>query len=87
MSRAVRTDTVRATEGRSLPKSITRDCPKAACVPVADTPIGRILATLRASAPGVPALIEYDYVGLHASVDELKACMAYCRRAMATTPR
>ena len=31
---------------------------------------------------GLPALIEYDYVGLRSSVDELKASLAYCRAAV-----
>ena len=50
-----------------------------------DTPIGSVLAILRTSAPAIPALIEYDYVGLRSSVDELKASVAFCRKAMATT--
>lgn len=52
-----------------------------------DTPIGDVLAVLGGSASGIPAAIEYDYVGLHSSVDELKASLAYCRAAMASTSR
>jgi sugar phosphate isomerase/epimerase len=50
-----------------------------------DTPIPRVLAALQAASSRIPALIEYDYVGLRSSVEELKASMAYCRAAMATT--
>jgi sugar phosphate isomerase/epimerase len=46
-----------------------------------DTPIGEVLAVLGTSAPGIPAVIEYDYVGLHSSVEELRASIAYCRAA------
>jgi sugar phosphate isomerase/epimerase len=44
-----------------------------------DTPIRPVLTALHSSAPVVPALIEYDYVGLRSSVDELKASLEYCR--------
>ncbi|MEP6918481.1 MAG: hypothetical protein ABJC89_22765 [Acidobacteriota bacterium] len=44
-----------------------------------DTPIREVLAVLDASAPAIPALIEYDYVGLRSPVEELRASMAYCR--------
>ena len=43
-----------------------------------DTPIRSVLAALQSSAPAIPALIEYDYVGLRSPVDELKASLAYC---------
>lgn len=49
-----------------------------------DTPIRNVLAALQSSAPAIPAVIEYDYVGLRSSVDELKASLAYCRAVMAT---
>jgi L-ribulose-5-phosphate 3-epimerase UlaE len=52
-----------------------------------DTPIGAVLSLLGTSAPAIPALVEYDYVGLRSSVDELKACVAYCRTAMSTSAR
>src|SRR5207245_3505824 len=44
-----------------------------------DTPIRQVLSVLGTSASRIPAAIEYDYVGLHSSVDELKASLAYCR--------
>ncbi|HEX9369090.1 MAG TPA: hypothetical protein VF921_20840 [Vicinamibacterales bacterium] len=50
-----------------------------------DTPIKQVLSALATSAPGISAAIEYDYVGLRSSVDELRACVAYCRAAMAAT--
>jgi sugar phosphate isomerase/epimerase len=49
-----------------------------------DTPIRNVLAALQTSAPAIPALIEYDYVGLRSSVDELKASLAYCRAPVST---
>jgi len=42
---------------------------------------------LATSAPAVPALIDYDYVGLRPAVEELKACLTYCRAALATSSR
>ena len=50
-----------------------------------DTPIKQVLSVLAASPSGIPAAIEYDYVGLHSSVDELQASVAYCRSALMTT--
>jgi sugar phosphate isomerase/epimerase len=52
-----------------------------------DTPIKKVLTVLETSAPGIPALVEYDYGGLRSSVDELKACLSYCRTATAVTSR
>jgi hypothetical protein len=52
-----------------------------------DTPIRDVLAVLGASASSRPGLIDYDYVGLRSSVDELRASVAYCRAAMATASR
>jgi hypothetical protein len=43
--------------------------------------------TMAASAPGIPAVIEYNYVGLRSSVDELKASVAFCRAAMTSASR
>jgi hypothetical protein len=40
---------------------------------------------LASSAPAVPIVIEYDYVGLRSPVDELKAAMAFCRAATTAT--
>jgi hypothetical protein len=50
-----------------------------------DTPIRRVLAVLQGPASGIPAVIEYDYVGLRSSVDELTASIAYCRAATGMT--
>jgi sugar phosphate isomerase/epimerase len=47
-----------------------------------DTPIKKVLSALATSAPAVPALIEYDYVGLRSPVEELKVCLTYCRAAL-----
>ncbi len=44
-----------------------------------DTPIRHVLAAIGASASRLPAVVEYDYVGLRSSVDELRASVAYCR--------
>jgi sugar phosphate isomerase/epimerase len=52
-----------------------------------DTPIREVFGVLASPAPGIPALVEYDYVGLRSSVDELKACLAYCRTAVTTSSR
>ena len=49
-----------------------------------DTPIRNVLAALQSSTPAIPAMIEYDYVGLRSSVDELKASLAYCRGLVST---
>ena len=49
-----------------------------------DTPIGAVLAALRGSAPAIPAVVEYDYVGLRSTVDEVKACVQYCRASLGT---
>src|SRR5262245_30565984 len=46
-----------------------------------DTPIREVLAALAESEPPVPALVEYDYVGLRTAVDEVKASLAYLRDA------
>ena len=52
-----------------------------------DTPINKVLGALAASAPAVPALIDYDYVGLRSAAEELKACLTYCRAALTTSSR
>ena len=49
-----------------------------------DTPIRSVLA-LAGSQPAIPVVVEYDYVGLRSSVEELKASVAFCRAAMSTT--
>ena len=50
-----------------------------------DTPIRAVLSTLRGGGSEIPALVEYDYLGLRSPVDELKASLEYCRAAFATT--
>ena len=50
-----------------------------------DTPINKVLSVLAGSTSAMPALIDYDYVGLRSAVDELKACLTYCRAALATS--
>ena len=49
-----------------------------------DTPIKGVLDVLKESASSTPALIEYDYVGLRSSVDEVTASLAYVRQALGT---
>ena len=49
-----------------------------------DTPIRKVLDVLKASAPTIPALVEYDYVGLRSPVEELKASLAYVTSQMRT---
>lgn len=43
-----------------------------------DTPIRAVLRVLE-SSPSVPALIEYDYLGLRSAVDEVRLCLNYVR--------
>ena len=50
-----------------------------------DTPIRKVMDVLKASAPTIPALVEYDYVGLRSSVEELRASLAYVTSQMRTT--
>ena len=45
-----------------------------------DTPIAAVLNVLKTSAPSIPAIVEYDYVGLHSSVDEVAASIAYLQK-------
>jgi sugar phosphate isomerase/epimerase len=47
-----------------------------------DTPIAAVLDVLKTSASSIPAVVEYDYVGLHSSVDEVAASVAYVTRAL-----
>jgi sugar phosphate isomerase/epimerase len=46
-----------------------------------DTPIANVLGLLKASPSVVPAFSDYDYLGLHSSVDEVKASLAYLAQA------
>ena len=43
-----------------------------------DTPIKAVLRQLE-SSPSIPALIEYDYLGLRSTVDEVRTCLDYVR--------
>jgi sugar phosphate isomerase/epimerase len=47
-----------------------------------DTPIRGVLDALKPSTPAIPALVEYDYVGLRSSVEELRASVAYVTAQM-----
>jgi sugar phosphate isomerase/epimerase len=47
-----------------------------------DTPIARVLRGLETSRSSIPALVEYDYVGLRSTVEELTASLAYMKRAL-----
>jgi sugar phosphate isomerase/epimerase len=42
-----------------------------------DTPIAGVLGALKASGSAIPAIVEYDYVGLHSSVEEVTASLAF----------
>lgn len=46
-----------------------------------DTPIKAVLDFLRDAASSIPALVEYDYVGLRSPVEEVTACMDYLMHA------
>jgi hypothetical protein len=48
-----------------------------------DTPINAVLDFIRDSASSIPALVEYDYVGLRSPVEEVTACMDYLMHARA----
>jgi sugar phosphate isomerase/epimerase len=52
-----------------------------------DTPIKQVVSVLGTGPSGIPAAIEYDYVGLRSPVDEVRAALAYCRAAMTTSSR
>jgi hypothetical protein len=42
-----------------------------------DTPIGRVVSLMRTTMPAVPVLVDYDYIGLRAAVDEVAASLNY----------
>jgi sugar phosphate isomerase/epimerase len=42
-----------------------------------DTPINGVLDFLRDTPSSIPAMVEYDYVGLRSPVEEVAACMDY----------
>lgn len=45
-----------------------------------DTPIKAVLKVLEGATPSIPALVEYDYVGLRSPVNEVTAALAYVAR-------
>ncbi len=47
-----------------------------------DTPIAAILGVLDTSPTSIPALVEYDYVGLRSTTDEVAASLAYLKNAL-----
>jgi hypothetical protein len=47
-----------------------------------DTPIRGVLDVLKKSAFPIPALAEYDYVGLHSPTEEVAACLAYLAKGI-----
>ena len=47
-----------------------------------DTPIRGVLDALTRSAFPIPALAEYDYVGLHSPTEEVAACLAYLAKGI-----
>jgi sugar phosphate isomerase/epimerase len=47
-----------------------------------DTPIAAVLQRLSHAERPIPAIVEYDYVGLHSSVDEVATSLAYVTRAV-----
>jgi len=42
-----------------------------------DTPIAGVLDVLKTAASPIPALVEYDYLGLRSPIDETRAALAY----------
>ncbi len=46
-----------------------------------DTPIRAVAALLKTITPSVPALIDYDYIGLRPAVDEVAALLNYVQAA------
>ncbi len=47
-----------------------------------DTPIAAVLAVLETSRSAIPALVEYDYVGLRPTIDEIASSIAYLKNAV-----
>jgi sugar phosphate isomerase/epimerase len=45
-----------------------------------DTPLAAVVGVLKSSSPLIPAMVEYDYVGLRPAVDEVNASMRYLTR-------
>lgn len=47
-----------------------------------DTPIPGVIDLLKRSTFPIPAVVEYDYVGLHSPTEEVAACLAYVGKAL-----
>jgi sugar phosphate isomerase/epimerase len=47
-----------------------------------DTPIPAVLERMKASTLEIPGVVEYDYVGLHSSVEEVTAALRYVTHAV-----
>jgi len=47
-----------------------------------DTPIQPVLALLKRNKYGIPAFVEYEYIGLGTPRDEVKKCMTFVRSAL-----
>jgi hypothetical protein len=47
-----------------------------------DTPIAKVLSLLKAKRFAMPALVEYEYIGLGTPQVEVKKCLAYVRAAL-----
>jgi hypothetical protein len=48
-----------------------------------DTPIAAVVNRLQTSASSIPAMVEYDYLGLRPAVDEVTASLAFVAHALA----
>jgi sugar phosphate isomerase/epimerase len=48
-----------------------------------DTPIKQVLALLKEKKFPIRAFVEYEYVGIRTSPEEVKRCMEYMRAALA----
>ena len=47
-----------------------------------DTPISGVLDVLKKSSSSIPAIVEYDYVGLHSPAEEVASCLAFMAKAV-----
>jgi len=47
-----------------------------------DTPIKAVLEVLGTRTPSIPAVVEYDYVGLRSSVEEVTASLSYITQSL-----
>lgn len=46
-----------------------------------DTPIAGVVGALKSTSPAIPVMVEYDYIGLRAAVDELTQSIKYVAEA------